>query len=369
MGAGQKPKLVAHSTAMESINAQTEPIDEEEHLPPGGIPARNHKGERLLLYLGIIDILQSYRLQKRLEHTFKAIIHDGNTVSVHQPGYYAWRFLDFMAKTVFKKIPSPLKHSPSRKEGRGGVSLKRITVVSSAAAALSQGKMAAAAAGSVASGAAESAQSASAGGGGATAAGANSGLTGFQESAGSVSDGDYYHRTGLRPDVVPGDYDAAAAAAAMDYHHHHHHHQPSTSGSHARMSSPAVAAATAAAAAGTSPSMGRKVKPVNRQHMTIKQQSIDSSHGSVGGGGSGGFVVGSLQSSGGVVEHGTPSRLSVGTTGSGSGYISSGNTPSRDIVRTERNSEFISTSRSSEHRYFSSSSSKLETYSYQETEM
>jgi len=43
---------------------------------PGGIPARNHKGERLLLYLGIIDILQSYRLRKKLEHTIKAIIQD-----------------------------------------------------------------------------------------------------------------------------------------------------------------------------------------------------------------------------------------------------------------------------------------------------
>ena len=29
----QKQKLVAHSTAMESIQAQTDPIDEQEHLP------------------------------------------------------------------------------------------------------------------------------------------------------------------------------------------------------------------------------------------------------------------------------------------------------------------------------------------------
>ena len=29
----QKQKLVSHSTAMESIQAQTEPIDEQEHLP------------------------------------------------------------------------------------------------------------------------------------------------------------------------------------------------------------------------------------------------------------------------------------------------------------------------------------------------
>lgn len=44
---------------------------------PGGIPARSEKGERLLLFIGIIDILQSYRLKKKLEHTFKSIIHDG----------------------------------------------------------------------------------------------------------------------------------------------------------------------------------------------------------------------------------------------------------------------------------------------------
>lgn len=27
----------------------------------GGIPAKNHRGERVLLFMGIIDILQSYR--------------------------------------------------------------------------------------------------------------------------------------------------------------------------------------------------------------------------------------------------------------------------------------------------------------------
>nr|XP_037877413.1 phosphatidylinositol 4-phosphate 5-kinase type-1 beta-like [Bombyx mori]XP_037877414.1 phosphatidylinositol 4-phosphate 5-kinase type-1 beta-like [Bombyx mori] len=63
-----RQRLVAHSTAMESIQAESEPIDEEEDVPSGGIPARNARGERLLLFLGIIDILQSYRLRKKLEH-------------------------------------------------------------------------------------------------------------------------------------------------------------------------------------------------------------------------------------------------------------------------------------------------------------
>lgn len=41
------------------------------------VPARNAKGDRLLLYMGIIDILQSYRFKKRIEHTLKSMITDG----------------------------------------------------------------------------------------------------------------------------------------------------------------------------------------------------------------------------------------------------------------------------------------------------
>lgn len=71
----------------------------------GGIPARNAKGERLLLFLGIIDILQSYRysreivskneefdnltlfyfvhrIVKRLEHGWKSIVHDGVSIVI-----------------------------------------------------------------------------------------------------------------------------------------------------------------------------------------------------------------------------------------------------------------------------------------------
>ena len=42
----------------------------------GGIPARTSDGKRVLLFVGIIDILQSYRLKKKLEHTFKSIYAD-----------------------------------------------------------------------------------------------------------------------------------------------------------------------------------------------------------------------------------------------------------------------------------------------------
>uniref|UniRef100_A0A670K6L7 Phosphatidylinositol-4-phosphate 5-kinase type 1 gamma n=1 Tax=Podarcis muralis TaxID=64176 RepID=A0A670K6L7_PODMU len=86
---GQK---ALYSTAMESIQggaARGESIDTDDTM--GGIPAVNGKGERLLLHVGIIDILQSYR-----------------------PSFYAERFFKFMTNTVFRKSTS-LRVSPSKK--------------------------------------------------------------------------------------------------------------------------------------------------------------------------------------------------------------------------------------------------------------
>ncbi|XP_032992547.1 phosphatidylinositol 4-phosphate 5-kinase type-1 gamma isoform X4 [Lacerta agilis] len=109
---GQK---ALYSTAMESIQggaARGESIDTDDTM--GGIPAVNGKGERLLLHVGIIDILQSYRFIKKLEHTWKALVHDGDTVSVHRPSFYAERFFKFMTNTVFRKSTT-LRVSPSKK--------------------------------------------------------------------------------------------------------------------------------------------------------------------------------------------------------------------------------------------------------------
>ncbi|XP_051574859.1 phosphatidylinositol 4-phosphate 5-kinase type-1 alpha-like isoform X2 [Myxocyprinus asiaticus] len=108
-----------YSTAMESIQGEAKgkgTLETEDQC--GGIPARNSRGERILVYIGIIDILQSYRFIKKIEHSWKALVHDGDTVSVHRPGFYAERFQRFMCNTVFKKT---LKSSPSKKS-RGGCS-------------------------------------------------------------------------------------------------------------------------------------------------------------------------------------------------------------------------------------------------------
>ncbi|PIK60516.1 hypothetical protein BSL78_02543 [Apostichopus japonicus] len=102
-----KSRKAKHTTTREAIQGQSETyMPESEGESSGGIPAKNSKGERLLLFLGIIDILQCYKLRKKLEHTYKAFVHDGDTVSVCRPEFFAKRFQDFMLQRVFKKLPA-----------------------------------------------------------------------------------------------------------------------------------------------------------------------------------------------------------------------------------------------------------------------
>ncbi|XP_077580913.1 phosphatidylinositol 4-phosphate 5-kinase type-1 alpha-like isoform X2 [Stigmatopora nigra] len=123
-GDGTRPaaQKALYSTAMESIQGGStcrETLDHDDTM--GGIPAVGLKGENLLLFVGIIDILQSYRFMKKLEHSWKSLIHDGDTVSVHRPAFYAERFYKFCSAVVFKKSCS-LRPSPS-KRGRAGFSM------------------------------------------------------------------------------------------------------------------------------------------------------------------------------------------------------------------------------------------------------
>jgi len=114
----QRQRLIAHSTALESITAEgddgvmadlVEEAENDDMSAWGGIPAKNAKGENLLIFIGIIDILQSFGMAKKLEHTWKSLIHDGDTVSVHRPSFYASRFKNFMSERVFRKMAPQLK--------------------------------------------------------------------------------------------------------------------------------------------------------------------------------------------------------------------------------------------------------------------
>jgi 1-phosphatidylinositol-4-phosphate 5-kinase len=52
----------------------------------------------VVLYLGMIDILQNYSLAKRIEHAYKACYFDSNGISAVEPKLYAKRFQKFIQK-------------------------------------------------------------------------------------------------------------------------------------------------------------------------------------------------------------------------------------------------------------------------------
>lgn len=114
-----QPKRMMYSTPMDTIQVEFDEHNKpDDHLvKTGGIPARTASGQRLLLYVGIIDILQSYHIRKKLEHTFKSVLTDGTQISVTNPSFYSERFQKFLFTTVFRKAP-PLRESPVKRRSR-----------------------------------------------------------------------------------------------------------------------------------------------------------------------------------------------------------------------------------------------------------
>ncbi|XVF00693.1 hypothetical protein REPUB_Repub04eG0023300 [Reevesia pubescens] len=59
----------------------------------------------VILYMGIIDILQEYNAKKKAEHACKSVKFDPLSISVVEPEVYARRFIDFLEQKVFPEQP------------------------------------------------------------------------------------------------------------------------------------------------------------------------------------------------------------------------------------------------------------------------
>ncbi|XP_073148740.1 phosphatidylinositol 4-phosphate 5-kinase 9-like isoform X2 [Henckelia pumila] len=57
-----------------------------------------HEVYDVVLYLGIIDILQAYNMSKKIEHAYKSIQFDSELISAVDPTFYSERFLAFIQK-------------------------------------------------------------------------------------------------------------------------------------------------------------------------------------------------------------------------------------------------------------------------------
>ena len=55
----------------------------------------------VVLYFGVIDILQEYDISKKLEHAYKSLQFDALSISAVNPSLYSQRFQDFIQKKTF----------------------------------------------------------------------------------------------------------------------------------------------------------------------------------------------------------------------------------------------------------------------------
>lgn len=52
----------------------------------------------VVLYFGIIDILQDYDISKKIEHAYKSLQADPASISAVDPKLYSRRFRDFISR-------------------------------------------------------------------------------------------------------------------------------------------------------------------------------------------------------------------------------------------------------------------------------
>jgi 1-phosphatidylinositol-4-phosphate 5-kinase len=69
-----------------------------ERIPGNEETQMFHEAYDVVLYLGIIDILQEYNTTKKIEHAYKSLQFDSLSISAVDPTFYSSRFLEFIQK-------------------------------------------------------------------------------------------------------------------------------------------------------------------------------------------------------------------------------------------------------------------------------
>ncbi|OAY78515.1 Phosphatidylinositol 4-phosphate 5-kinase 1 [Ananas comosus] len=102
---GQKPmsRLGANMPARAehaSRRSEFEPLV----LTGGGFltPNQSSGSHEVILFFGIIDILQDYDISKKLEHAYKSLQVDPNSISAVDPKLYSRRFQDFIGRVFIE---------------------------------------------------------------------------------------------------------------------------------------------------------------------------------------------------------------------------------------------------------------------------
>ncbi|CAF0818311.1 unnamed protein product [Rotaria sordida] len=114
----EKPKLVLKfRKPIETLGLGYKEIstfDTENAKEFGGIPAINEKGERLLLFFGIIDILQTFDTCKVIQRQYQTVENHEvvDDRSIVEADFYADRFKKFVFERVFHPAEDELSTHP-----------------------------------------------------------------------------------------------------------------------------------------------------------------------------------------------------------------------------------------------------------------
>jgi 1-phosphatidylinositol-4-phosphate 5-kinase len=114
----EKPKLVLKfRKPIETLGLgykQISTYDTENAKEFGGIPAMNEKGERLLLFFAIIDILQTFDICKVMQRQYQTLENREvvDDRSIVEADFYAKRFKEFIFERVFHPAEDELSTHP-----------------------------------------------------------------------------------------------------------------------------------------------------------------------------------------------------------------------------------------------------------------
>lgn len=116
------PGVTAHQANKEGVGSSLWQAHTKKELRKkykGGIFAKmkDEQGNSVdvVIFCGIIDILQNFRFKKKLEHRWKTMRGWGDTSSVQRPDFYKARFDEYICSSVFRPSSIPDKiHSGKR---------------------------------------------------------------------------------------------------------------------------------------------------------------------------------------------------------------------------------------------------------------
>lgn len=99
--AGRKPLIRLGANMPARAERLGRRSDFDQYIPGGFntlTPSRSRETYEVVLYFGIIDILQDYDISKKLEHAYKSLQVDPTSISAVDPKLYSRRFRDFIGR-------------------------------------------------------------------------------------------------------------------------------------------------------------------------------------------------------------------------------------------------------------------------------